>query len=119
MSWGNFALMRMKLNDGFRSIALSQTYSGNPAKANQGEMGEIMQTTAFAYSEKENLPDDKRLKAIIPLWLPHYHKFSLPEDIQQKLLKISPATIDRVGSKIIKKHDQPKTRGFCNTTEPH
>lgn len=43
-----------------------------------------------------NLPCAKRLKAIIPLWLPHYHKFIIPEDIRQKLLKISAATIDRL-----------------------
>jgi len=43
-----------------------------------------------------NLPCAKRLKAIVPLWLPFYDKFILPDDIQQKLKKISAATIDRL-----------------------
>ncbi len=40
----------------------------------------------------------KRLKAAIPVWLPHYcqHYEALGLDIQKKLLTISPATIDRI-----------------------
>ncbi len=43
-----------------------------------------------------NLPCAKRLKYIIQLWLPFYDKFIVPEKVKQKLLKISPATIDRL-----------------------
>jgi hypothetical protein len=43
-----------------------------------------------------NLPCSKRLKAILPLWLPFYDKRSVPEDIKHKLLKISAATMDRL-----------------------
>ncbi len=43
-----------------------------------------------------NLPCSKRLKAIIPLWLPDYDKYILPQEITDKLLKVSPATIDRL-----------------------
>lgn len=43
-----------------------------------------------------NLPCSKRLKAIITLWLPFYDKQKLPADVKQKLLNISPATIDRL-----------------------
>ena len=43
-----------------------------------------------------NLPCSKRLKAILPLWLPFYDKKQLPENIYKKLLVISPATIDRL-----------------------
>ena len=43
-----------------------------------------------------NLACAKRLKAMIPLFLPHYKKYILPEEIKEKLLKISPATIDRL-----------------------
>ncbi len=43
-----------------------------------------------------NLPCAKRLKAIIPLWLPHYDKFIVSDKVQSKLNKISPATIDRL-----------------------
>lgn len=42
-----------------------------------------------------NLPCSKRLKAIIPIWLPHY-PFYITEDIEAALLNISPATIDRL-----------------------
>lgn len=42
-----------------------------------------------------NLPCAKRLKALLPLWLPHY-EWELPDDIQQKLSNISAATIDRL-----------------------
>ena len=45
-----------------------------------------------------NLPCSKRLKAILPLWLPGYIKSfgPLPDDIEKALLTISPATIDRL-----------------------
>ena len=45
-----------------------------------------------------NLPCSKRLKAILPVWLPSYQQEfgALPFDILKKLAKISPATIDRV-----------------------
>jgi hypothetical protein len=43
-----------------------------------------------------NLPCSKRLKAIIPLWLPYYQSYSLSEEVHQQLLTISPATIDRL-----------------------
>jgi hypothetical protein len=45
-----------------------------------------------------NLPCSKRLKAILPLWLPGYHEWfgMLPLDVVQALRHISPATIDRV-----------------------
>jgi hypothetical protein len=45
-----------------------------------------------------NLPCSKRLKAIIPLWLPGYAQSfgNLAPNVSQALLKISPATIDRL-----------------------
>ena len=45
-----------------------------------------------------NLPCSKRLKAIIPLWLPGYVQSfgNLSPNVSQALLKISPATIDRL-----------------------
>jgi hypothetical protein len=42
-----------------------------------------------------NLPCSKRLKAILPLWLPHYD-YEIPDEIYAKLMSISPATIDRI-----------------------
>jgi len=43
-----------------------------------------------------NLACAKRLKAMIPLFLPHYKKYILSKEIKEKLLKISPATMDRL-----------------------
>lgn len=45
-----------------------------------------------------NLPCSKRLKAIIPLWLPGYVQSfgNLSPNVSPALLKISPATIDRL-----------------------
>jgi hypothetical protein len=43
-----------------------------------------------------NLPCSKRLKEILPLWLPFYDKHPLDQDTYHKLLSISPATIDRI-----------------------
>ena len=42
-----------------------------------------------------NLPCSKRLKALIPLWLPFY-PFYLCESVKEDILNISPATIDRL-----------------------
>jgi len=61
-----------------------------------------------------NLPCSKRLKAIIPLWLPHFNKYILPEDVKQKLMFISPATIDRLMMVNRKKYNK---RGRA-TTKP-
>ncbi len=49
-----------------------------------------------------NLICSKRLKPIIPLWLPFYEQsycIKISEPIREKLLNISPATIDRLLSK--------------------
>ena len=45
---------------------------------------------------KTNLPCAKRLVAIIPLWLPHYDSYVLEQEVTDKLLSISAATIDRI-----------------------
>jgi hypothetical protein len=63
-----------------------------------------------------NLPCSKRLKAILPLWLPGYvQSFGhLPSETSQALLSISAATIDRLLHPI---RIQYKTRGRT-TTKP-
>lgn len=45
-----------------------------------------------------NLPCSKRLKAILPIWLPKYmdHFGELAREVMEALLEISPATIDRI-----------------------
>ena len=63
-----------------------------------------------------NLPCSKRLKAILPLWLPGYaqHFSDLVPQIQDLLSKISPATIDRL---LTPARIQHKKRGRT-TTKP-
>ena len=61
-----------------------------------------------------NLPCSKRLKSIIPLWLPFYNKHILPDDIREKLMNISPATIDRLMASSRGKFNK---QGFA-TTKP-
>jgi hypothetical protein len=45
-----------------------------------------------------NLPYSKRLKVVLPLWLPGYVQDhgNLPKEITNGLFAISPATIDRL-----------------------
>jgi hypothetical protein len=63
-----------------------------------------------------NLPCSKRLKVILPLWLPGYVQSfgNLPSEVSQALLNISAATIDRLLHPI---RIQYKTRGRT-TTKP-
>lgn len=61
-----------------------------------------------------NLPCAKRLKAILPNWLPHFEKYVIPEDVTDKLLKISPATIDRLMGQFRSKY----TKTGLATTKP-
>ena len=61
-----------------------------------------------------NLPCSKRLKAILPLWLPHFNKYILSEQVKQKLQRISPASIDRLIAPIRIKYNK---RGK-STTKP-
>ena len=65
---------------------------------------------------KANLPCSKRLKAILPLWLPGYlQSFGpLPPEASETLLRISPATIDRL---LLPTRIKYKKRGR-STTKP-
>lgn len=53
-----------------------------------------------------NQPCSKRLKELLPLWLPFYTKVTIPDAILEKLLSISPATIDRIMRPIRKRFDK-------------
>ena len=48
--------------------------------------------------QMSNLPCSKIMKTILPIWLPHYtkHYGDIDEEITRLLLKISPASIDRI-----------------------
>jgi hypothetical protein len=63
-----------------------------------------------------NLPCSKRLKVILPLWLPGYNEQfgMLPLDIVQALRHISPATIDRLLKPVRARY----TRHGRSTTKP-
>jgi hypothetical protein len=63
-----------------------------------------------------NLPCSKRLKAILPLWLPGYQALrgTLPRETHQALLRISAATIDRLLQPVRVHY---RHRGRC-TTKP-
>lgn len=56
-----------------------------------------------------NLPCSRRLKSAIPLWLPYYEEhFShhLPASIKERLMTISPATIDRLMAPMRSKYNK-------------
>jgi len=63
-----------------------------------------------------NLPCSKRLKAIIPIWMPGYAKEygALPLNVIKALYRISPPTIDRILKPLRVKY---RFRGRC-TTKP-
>jgi len=54
----------------------------------------ILEVLTFIW-RRTNLPCSKRLKIILSLWLPHY-PYEIPKEVLDALLKISPATIDRL-----------------------
>jgi len=67
---------------------------GKPSKYNKPSIIEPLKKIWLT----ANLPCSKRLRVIIPLWLPAYGKEfgGLALDVVKALLKISPATIDRL-----------------------
>jgi hypothetical protein len=67
---------------------------GRPSRYHTNDIVNPLKTIWLA----ANLPCSKRLKASLPLWLPGYdqHFDALCPDAADALLKISPATIDRV-----------------------
>lgn len=85
---------------------------GKPARYNKAS---IMEPLKRIWIEA-NLPCSKRLKAILPLWLPYYAKEYSPLSLEaaKALLRISPATIDRALEAARSKY---KRRGRA-TTKP-
>ena len=85
---------------------------GRPSKYNCLEVLQALRKIWLA----ANLPCSKRLKAVLPAWLPFYHKeyghLSVP--VVKLLLKISAPTIDRILKPFKAKY---KTKGRC-TTKP-
>jgi hypothetical protein len=61
-----------------------------------------------------NRPCSKRLKAALPIWLPHFERQegALPAAVRDKLLAISPRSLDRLMKPVRRQHG---TRGRCGT----
>ena len=85
---------------------------GAPSKYNKTAITEPLKRMWLA----ANLPCSKRLKAIIPLWMPGYTKEygALSLDVIKALYRISPPTIDRILKPLRIKY---RLRGRC-TTKP-
>lgn len=64
--------------------------------------------------QKAELPCATRLKEIIPIWLPHFEKFMISEEIKVKVLAMSASTIER----IMAKHKPAFTKRGLATTKP-
>lgn len=73
----------------------------------------VMEPLKFLWLKSEQMCS-KRLKAALPLWLPFYQQKHgpLPEPVRQKLLRISPATIDRLLKKVRARYPG---KGLCGT----
>jgi hypothetical protein len=80
------------LNQGSSSTPLQR--SGKRGPKAQYDDPDILDTLKHFW-RITNLPCSKRLKVIIPLWLPYY-PYYLTDSVKEALLCISPATIDRL-----------------------
>ena len=69
---------------------LHKARAGRPPKYQHPDLKDPL----VALWKAGNLPCGKRLKAMIPLWLPHYPK-PLEKEVKQLLISMAPATIDR------------------------
>jgi len=89
---------------------LKKERQGRPSIYNKKHIVEPLKRIWLA----ANLPCSKHLKTMIPQWLPSYHEEfgQLSIEICKYLLKISPATIDRLIKPIRAKH---KTKGLSAT----
>jgi hypothetical protein len=70
-------------------------YRKKPGRKRRYDKPEILEFLLYML-KATNLICSKRLKSIIPIWIPHYSKNKLTEEIKALLLEISPASIDRV-----------------------
>jgi hypothetical protein len=73
----------------------------------------VMEPLKFLWLKSEQMCS-KRLKAALPFWLPFYQQKHgpLPEPVRQKLLRMSPATIDRLLKKVRARYPG---KGLCGT----
>jgi hypothetical protein len=74
---------------------------------------QVLEPLKFLWLKSEQMCS-KRLKVALPLWLPFYEQKhgSLSESVRAKLLRISPATIDRLLKKTRARYP---AKGLCGT----
>lgn len=99
----------IRLINNLEKVKTKSKKSGRPKKYDHPLILEFIKSLWIC----SNLACSKRLKAMIPLWLPFYDKH-LSVEIKSLLLEISPATIDRLLHKIKRKY---KKLGL-STTKP-
>lgn len=87
----------------FRRASRSGKHPAEPKKRKVGRpksyTDPLLQRCLEILLKASNLLCSKRLKALIPIWLPHFtpsFKISLSPAVRHQLLTISPATIDRL-----------------------
>lgn len=100
----------LKVLGGRRPIAGAKAKRGGPRRR-YGEAEKVALKTIWLGAEQ---PCGKRLKAAIPLWLPHYENEhgALSKTVREKLLKMSAATMDRMLAAV---KTQLGSRGRCGT----
>ena len=74
----------------------------------------LIKTVLFDIWQVTNMPCSKRLKALVAEWMPFYEHHELSDEIEQKLLLISAATIDRLLAPYRRRHGK---KGIA-TTKP-
>ena len=90
----------------------SEKPKNKPGKKSFYEQEDII-TALRTIWKASDYPCSKRLKSIIPEWLPHLDD-NIPSRVKKALKKISPATIDR----ILKPHRLGRRRRFFTRTKP-
>jgi hypothetical protein len=100
----------LKVLSGRLPIAGGKAKRGGPRRRYGEEEKAVLKAIWLAAEQ----PCGKRLKAAIPLFLPHYEneRGALPEAVSEKLLKMSAATMDRMLAAV---KTQLGSRGRCGT----
>lgn len=100
----------LKVLSGVLPIAGGRPKRGGPRR----RYGEEEKTVLKAIWLAAEQPCGKRLKAAVPLWLPHYEKEhgTLAAEVREKLHKMSAATMDRMLAAV---KIQLGSRGRCGT----
>src|SRR3954464_9461823 len=82
--------------DHARKVLTGRSRNRKKRPGPQSEYGPLFRKHLFQLWNKMNFMCSKRMKAALPMWLPHYHAVDCVEEIRKQLLRVSPATIDRI-----------------------